>query len=240
MKNKTILIAIIVASVAFVNSACASQFPRVDKEITEYDSNILKLKSAFEAQPKNPQDKIWVQNKIEVMDQIDQYMRGFWNIPFTNGYTEPEKEEFNKRFLIKNNEVDSQNTSDLKELIKVYTWFKISEFGKKTDNQAWLIVQHADLDPTFQKSVLQTLEKLWPIGETSPSNYAYLYDRVASSFNEPNNRIPQRYGTQGHCIGPGQWEPWPMEDPDKVDERRKSVGLGPMDEYKKMFKNICH
>jgi hypothetical protein len=31
-----------------------------------------------------------------------------------------------------------------------------------------------------------------------------------------------------------------MENPEKVDELRKSVGLGSMEEYKKVFKDICH
>lgn len=132
------------------------------------------------------------------------------------------------------------NTTDLKELLKIYDWFKITEFGKKTDIQAWLIVQHADQDHEFQENILKILEQLYPVYETSPSNYAYLHDRVASSFNDPSEMKPQRYGTQGHCAGPGQWEPWPLENQDKVDELRKSVGLGTMEEYKKMFKDICH
>jgi len=84
------------------------------------------------------------------------------------------------------------------------------------------------------------LEKLYLSKETSPSNYAYLFDRVAASWSDESKRTLQRYGTQGSCTGPGTWEPIAMEEPDHVDERRASVGLMTMAEYLKLFKEICH
>ena len=123
--------------------------------------------------------------------------------------------------------------------MKVHDWVSISKFGKKSDNNAWLLVQHADLDPDFQREVLQKLAKLWPKGETDATNYAYLYDRVATSWQDKNKRKRQRYGTQGKCVGKGQWEPLAVEDPANLEKRRKSVGLNTMDEYKAMFKNLC-
>lgn len=224
----------------FSNTACSSPYPRVDKDIDTYDQSVAKIKINFSSLPADPKNKTWVQLKIDNMVQVDQYMRKFWDTPFINSYSADEKAEFNKQFSLKSSSVDSENTSDLKELLKIYNWFRISEFGATTDNQAWLLVQHADQDHEFQESILKILETLWPLGETKPSNYAYLYDRVASSFGDPSKRKSQRYGTQGHCVGPGLWEPWPIENPEKVDEIRKSVGLGSIEEYKKVFKDICH
>ena len=109
--------------------------------------------------------------------------------------------------------------------MKIYPWFTISEFGLEGNQNAWLLVQHADHDPPFQRQVLTILEPLAAKGETNPKKYAYLYDRVASSFAEPKERKLQRYGTQGMCSGPGTWEPLPVEDPDKLDERRAAIGL---------------
>ena len=63
---------------------------------------------------------------------------------------------------------------------------------------------------------------------------------VASSSMDPSLREPQRYGTQGHCTGAGTWEPWPCEDPARLDERRASVGLEPEAAYIARFKDICH
>jgi hypothetical protein len=124
-------------------------------------------------------------------------------------------------------------------LLKIYGRISISQIDKITDQKARLIDQHSDFDPEFQKSVLSILKKLYVRGETVGANYAYLYDRVASSFADPSKRVLQRYGTQGECIGPGQWEPLPTEQPSKMDARRREVGLNSMKEYQKMFKYIC-
>lgn len=234
------LLILFISIFIFINTACASQYARVDSDLANYKTNVIKIKSDLSSRPAEPTNKIWVQNKIENMVQVDQYMRNFWNTPINSSYTLEEKTEFNKQFSLLSARVDSENTSDLKELLKIYNWFKISEFDSKTDNDAWLLVQHADQDQEFQKNILKILEILWPVKETNPSNYAYLYDRVASSFGDPSKRKPQRYGTQGRCVGPGRWEPLPIENPEKVDELRKSVGLVSMADYKKVFKNICH
>jgi hypothetical protein len=118
-------------------------------------------------------------------------------------------------------------------------WITISGFGEKAAEDAFIVVQHADDDPDFQKEILEKLEGLYQAGEADPRTYAYLYDRVAVVMAYPGHRQLQRYGTQG---GEGcgyneegfqtiPWKPFPMEDPARVDERRASVGLFPMAEY---------
>ncbi len=226
--------------ISIVGAAYASPFTKVDQDIAEYDLQINKMKNEFAIQPANPQSKLWVQNKVNHIFQIDQFMRRFWGTPFAHSYSASEKEEFDKQFSLKSAQLDLQNTSGLKELLKIYNWFKISEFGKQTDKQSWLLVQHADQDPDFQEKILRILESLWPKGETDASNYAYLFDRVAASFSDPSKRKLQRFGTQGSCVGAGLWEPLPMENSEKIDELRASVGLGSMQDYKNMFKDLCH
>jgi hypothetical protein len=174
------------------------------------------------------------------MVDVDQYMRKYSSLPATNGYTEVERLEFNSRFMESRwAKVDTRNTEDLKALLAIHTWFTLSAFGPEADNNAWLLVQHADQDPSFQKRILAILEPLAARQETNPSNFAYLFDRVASSFQNPEKRTVQRYGTQGRCVGKGQWEPFEVEDPANLDKRRASVGLSPEDEYKKLFKELC-
>lgn len=222
-----------------LSGACVSKSPRVEQDLMDYDRHIEQLNKNFSAIPENMESIDWVKAKLNHMFEIDQYMRNYWSLPITNKYSVEEKNQFNEEFLKRNNKLDAQNTADTKNLLKKYEWFKISIFGHEADNQGWLIVQHADLDNKFQKEVLARLEKLYPIQETKPANYAYLFDRVASSFNDPSHRKPQRYGTQGQCVGPGQWEPWPIEDEAHVDKRRAVMGLNTMAEYKAVFKDIC-
>ena len=56
---------------------------------------------------------------------------------------------------------------------------------------------------------------------------------------QQKNKLKQRYGTQGQCRGKGLWEPHPIEDIDNLDQRRESVGLETMQDYKNKFKDIC-
>ncbi|WP_413944432.1 DUF6624 domain-containing protein [Bdellovibrio sp. HCB-162] len=222
------------------NSACTTTYPRVEQDLKDYDHKIEKMNKDFSVTPENTDSIEWVKSKLDHMFEIDQYMRNYWSTPIEKDYSVDERNQFNQEFFKRNNKLDSQNTADTKMLLKKYEWFKISVFGEKADNQGWLLVQHADLDVEFQKQVLTILERLYPLQETKPANYAYLFDRVAISSNDPKNRKPQRYGTQGQCVGPGQWEPWPIEDEKNVDKRRKSMGLRTMAEYKALFKDICH
>jgi hypothetical protein len=95
-----------------------------------------------------------------------------------------------------------------------------------------LIAQHADLDREFQKSCLPLLEEAAKIGEARAEQVAYLTDRVLVA-----ERNPQRYGTQFTIIN-DDLVPAPMEEPEKVDERRASVGLMPLMEYIEMVRKM--
>ncbi len=234
---KNILIAILVLQ---SNLTFAADFPRVDVDLKIYDDTVEAKNVDFDKNPANSQDKSWVKLKLSHRVDVDQYMRNYASTPFQHSYSSEETKYFQQQFGIRWVLIDSANTKDLKDLLQIYSWFNVSAFGAQADRDAWLLVQHADLDLPFQRQVLTVLETLYPSGETSPSNYAYLSDRVASSFNDPSQRKPQRYGTQGSCTGPGTWEPLPVEDPTNLDVRRKSVGLEPEVDYIKRFKDICH
>lgn len=221
-------------------AAFASDYPRVDADIKAYDEHVAALNAEFVKTPPAPRDKEWVKAKLKHMVAVDQYMRGLVELPNKRKYTDDERSAFSEQQMKRWQSVDATNTAELKALMKVYPWFTISEFGSEASQNAWLLVQHADQDAPFQRQVLTILEPLAAKGETNPKNFAYLFDRVASSFQNPAGRKPQRYGTQGVCTGPGTWEPLPVENPEKLDERRATMGLSTMAEYKTHFVNLCH
>jgi hypothetical protein len=66
-----------------------------------------------------------------------------------------------------------------------------------------------------------------------PSNIALLEDRIATQ-----NGRPQRYGSQFHTEPDGSVVPCPIEDPERLDERRASVGLGPFAEYRDLVERM--
>ena len=227
------------ASVKVVQDlALATQMESPVLAVRGYDSEVSRRISAFEKTPANASNKNWVKLKIEHMFDLDQYVRDLWMNP--PSLTAQEKNFFRltllRRFYLR----DWKNTEELKKLLKLHGWFKISEWGAETDRRAWFLVQHADHDIEFQKQVLQTLSTLYPLKETSPKNYAYLYDRVAVSHKNPATSKAQRYGTQGRCTGPRKWEPHPIEDKINLDARRTKMGLEPMQEYIQLMQAVCN
>lgn len=156
--------------------------------------------------------------------EVDQWARAQppWFLD-TRRYSNQERDEFLRRVAVMMDALGERQALDLEPLVEAHGWFKISLFGIEGDKAGWLIVLHADRRPQLQKKVLAELERLYPLGETAPSNYAYLWDRVAV-----NERRGQRYATQGRMVG-GDWKPYRIEEPEsEVDARRAAVGLEPL------------
>ncbi|MFI2713807.1 DUF6624 domain-containing protein [Micromonospora sp. NPDC018662] len=125
-------------------------------------------------------------------------------------------------------EVDLDNTAWLSQIVDRQGWPRRSRVGKEAATAAWLLAQRADHDPDFQRRCLRLLAHTVDDGEAEPSHLAYLTDRVRRAEGRP-----QRYGTQFWCgpDGAGPLQPQPIEDLQHLDERRRSVGLGPFAEY---------
>lgn len=129
--------------------------------------------------------------------------------------------------------IDRHNTNQVRQIVKTYGWPTVKLVGKKGANDAWLLVQHADQNPKFQRECLDLMQPLLAKGEVSKQNFAYLTDRVLLAEGKK-----QLYGTQFTKGASGGWEPRPLEDPDNVDKRRLEMGLNTMAEYRKMFEEV--
>ena len=125
--------------------------------------------------------------------------------------------------------IDKRTAKRMHEIVTKYGWPGKSLVGEDGANAAWLLVQHADKDLAFQKDVLAKMEPMAKTEEVSPSDYGYLWDRVAVAEHRP-----QRYGTQ---FDKNQ-EPQPMEDEAHVDERRASIGLPSMAQYRAQMRKM--
>lgn len=118
--------------------------------------------------------------------------------------------------------VDDDNTGWLKKVVEELGWPGISSVGEEGAHAAWLLAQHADRDLPFQRRCLALLTRAAAEGEASPSDAAHLTDRVRLAEGEP-----QVFGTQLNARD-GRYEAPRLRDPEAVDERRASVGLGPL------------
>lgn len=126
--------------------------------------------------------------------------------------------------------VDAANQARLKDIVARFGWPTYAMVGEDGARAAWLIAQHADSDKAFQRAVLALMEPLVREKQASGKQFAYLYDRT---------HYPQRFGTQGDCVSRTEWQPFQIEEIANVDERRRAVGLPPLSEYAKLFKDAC-
>ena len=133
--------------------------------------------------------------------------------------------------------MDAQSTEFMKNLLNKYDWIDRNRFGDRVSMAAWLLVQHADAHVELQSLALSRMEPYLKTGGVSKSNYAFLWDRVAVNSGEK-----QRYGTQPtwECTAEGKLTLQPLEDPDNVNARRKTMGLGSVEDgLEDMARNVC-
>lgn len=126
--------------------------------------------------------------------------------------------------------VDFSNTKKLKRYIKLCGWPKASIYGKQASRDAWLLTQHADEDRVFQTQMLELLQGLVAAGDASAKDLAYLTDRVAVAQGKP-----QLYGTQFMQVGACGLEPRPVDDMEKVELRRKELGMPTLAAYRQQL-----
>lgn len=125
--------------------------------------------------------------------------------------------------------VDGDNLAWLKTQVQKSGFPTVAQVGEQGMTAAFLLVQHADRDPAFQISALDTLNRRGAEKGVKDSEIAMLTDRVLRAQGKP-----QRYGTQ---FGPdpqhaGKLAMAPVEDPQHLDQRRDRMGLPPIKDYR--------
>jgi hypothetical protein len=129
---------------------------------------------------------------------------------------------------------DTERTSRLKEIVAEHGWPTYELVGKSGEEAAWVLAQHADLDPELQRQALELLRAAVADGQASPGNLAYLEDRVAVARGEP-----QLYGTQMGCRRTGPVPATPIKDRAHLGERREDAGLKPYAAYVREMAAVC-
>jgi len=119
--------------------------------------------------------------------------------------------------------VRRRNAARLREIVAEFGWPGRSLVGDDGAVAAWRVAQHAIGEPDFMRECLRLVEAAAAADEVPAWQAAYLLDRIRVFEGRP-----QRYATQ-FDVGDDGWPvPAPLEDPDGVDERRRSVGLEPL------------
>jgi hypothetical protein len=113
----------------------------------------------------------------------------------------------------------------LVQILDAHGWPGKSLVGQDGAEAAWTLALHAMPDPEVLRRCLTLLRDAAAAGEAEPWQVAFLVDRV--SLVERNVQV---YGTTICRQDDGSFGPPLLEDPDQVDERRRAVGLPPLQE----------
>lgn len=130
---------------------------------------------------------------------------------------------------------DEKHRKRLQEIFGEHGFPTRKLVGRDAMFGVFILIQHADGDKEWQKSQLPNIETAVKNGDMDGQNYAYLYDRIKVNSGEK-----QWYGTQFSKVDPinKTAELAETEAIENLDERRRMIGMMPIDTYKRlMFKN---
>jgi uncharacterized protein DUF6624 len=127
--------------------------------------------------------------------------------------------------------VDRANTRRLKRIVSRYGWPHSDLVGADGAGAAWVLVQHADHDPAWQRQCLSLMRRQLRRGTVAPQHVACLMDRT-----RVNQGRPQLFGTQFFLDSNGKLVPRPIGSRRRLSARRKAYGLRPFSEYLRSMK----
>ena len=163
--------------------------------------------------------------KVDSMVSVDQKWRGLYR-----QLNNKEIDTISKSAVVKAmRHTDSTNFIILKSIFNKHGYLGYSKVGHKTSHNFWLLVQHQDKNPAFQERVLLAMKQEVENNNASYLDYAYLIDRVKVNTGEL-----QIYGTQMTVNSDtSSYIPKAVINPMELNERRKIVGLDPIESYVK-------
>ena len=142
-----------------------------------------------------------------------------------------ESEEYNYYWsLIK--EQDSLNELIVTRILDNYGWLSHNQIGYMANQSLWLVIQHAPIET--QEKYLELLKESVDKGGSEGWYLAFLEDRILMRNNKK-----QKYGSQLiQNKETGEYQLYPVEDPENLNKRRAKIGLEPIEDYLKSYSNV--
>jgi len=188
-------------------------------------NEVVEIVKANKDQAEAKLDKPLVELLDSIYDEDQQYRAQIEEIIKNYGMQSPEMK--NQWKLI--NEKDSLNQIEITKILDERGWLGADVVGRKGNMTLFLVIQHAGLP--IQEKYLPMMRDALSKGNANPEDLALLEDRVA--IRQGKRQI---YGSQiGHNAETGEYYVMPLDDPDNVDKRRASVGLGLYQEYLSLY-----
>lgn len=128
--------------------------------------------------------------------------------------------------------VDEENRKRLKKIIKENGFPTRKLVGKEAMLGVFLIIQHADGDTVWQRSLIESIALAAKKGDLGKPNYAFLYDRIQVNAGEK-----QRYGSQFSNVDRKNnvAELRETEDLANLNQRRREMEMMPIETYKRLI-----
>lgn len=160
--------------------------------------------------------------KLDSIYELDQALRK--QIPLVETTYGRDSKEM-KAHWKKINETDKKNLVEVKKILDERGWLGPKVVGRRGNSTLFLVIQHSDLET--QLAYLPMMREAVKQGNAKGSSLALLEDRVALGQGKK-----QIYGSQvGRDPQTGEFYVAPLIEPEKVNERRASVGLRPIEDY---------
>lgn len=217
-----VVFATVIAAAALLSSANAappkSGGTSLEDRCPTAMANLMRLQQTYHskrpsvAAPRDPA----LRNELLRMSQLDQMAR---MAAIKQGLKDSKSESA----------IDAENLKNLKRIFEKHGFPTPEMVGYDGMNAAWLLLQHADEDPAWQRKWLGAIERLFKRNELDAQGYALFVDRVR--VNEGRKQI---YGSQFKDVA-GRRVRRPTVDPARLDERRKAIGLIPENDYECML-----
>ena len=120
---------------------------------------------------------------------------------------------------------DSINLIKVQKILDGRGWLSPKIIGNQGNSTLFLVIQHSPLE--IQEKYLPMMREAVKNGNAIASSLALLEDRV--SLRKGGKQI---YGSQiGRDQETGEYFVSPLVDPENVNKRRATVGLGPIEDY---------
>ena len=169
---------------------------------------------------------------------IDTLLVEVWNddqqprhqlVKLTKAVTVEGRTELIDSLILVNDIVERNDAKIIKVVDKILKSGLPQGLSEESYKTIWIVIDHAPLEK--QEQYLPLVEQMATEGYVGVDEYAILYDRVAMGKNSP-----QRYGSQLVQFGDAeamQLYVWPIEDVEKLDSLRNTVGMSSFNKYLK-------
>lgn len=122
--------------------------------------------------------------------------------------------------------VHDANAARLREIVRENGWPTTELVGPEGTKAAHRIAQHAINHPNFMRECRALIKAACDCGEAPREQFAYIDDRI-----RVYEGLPQLYGTQWRG-GVNGIEPYPVDDWNAVNQRRRDLGLPTLEAMK--------